>query len=213
MVRRRLIGGERELDDKFGRADLVDVDCASVTLDDVADDGETQSGAAGVTRPPFVEPGEAFEDALAIFGGDTVTVVAYRELRPAVQFGERDYDCGGRVALGVLDQVAGRPGELIRIADRLDCADPTKVDGDATAFVETSGLSKYDVVEVDTSPTDLGRCAIDAGEVEQVIDEVLQGDGFFEDALLCGRGVVRLWASDVDFEFGAYSGERAAQLV
>ena len=35
------IGSERELDDKFGRADLVDVDGASVSFDDVTDDGET----------------------------------------------------------------------------------------------------------------------------------------------------------------------------
>ena len=54
------------------------------------------------------------------------------------------------MALGVLEQVAGRPGELIAVADRLDCADPTKVDGDATALLKRPSPTKHDVVYVDT---------------------------------------------------------------
>ncbi len=59
----------------------------------------------------------------------------------------------------------------------------------------------------------LGGAGVAAGELEEVIDEVLQADRLVEDAAL-GRGRIgELGPGEIDLELAADPCQRAAQLV
>ena len=69
-----------------------DGDLAAVRLRDVADDRETETGAAGVAAARPVDAVEALEDALEIARRDPDAVIAHDERDPVVDDARADLD-------------------------------------------------------------------------------------------------------------------------
>ena len=90
-----------------------------MSMDDVAGDGEPESGSTAVGCAGLVEPGEAFEDVFPLIWGDAGPIVADGQPGDAVEFFESDRDGGGGVAFGVVEQVLNGPAELASVAGDL----------------------------------------------------------------------------------------------
>jgi hypothetical protein len=80
---------------------------------DALGDGQAEAGTTGVPRAGVVEAGEAFEDPLVVFLRDAGAVVLDVENCFAVLcvVGQAHRDGAGRVAFGVVEQVAQDSGE------------------------------------------------------------------------------------------------------
>ena len=158
--------------------------------DDVAGDGQAEAGAAGAGRAGVVEAGEAVEDPLLVLGRDPGAVVGHGQYGGAAPFDQGQRHGAGGVAGGVVGQVADRPGELVAVAGDLDGGDAGDVDLDAAGGPEAPGDAQDDVVEVDPGP---GRrragSGVAAGQVEQVLHQVLEPDGLLQDAPVGGGEV------------------------
>jgi hypothetical protein len=91
-------GGQGDDEAAAGVVVGVDGDGAVVPLDDVTDDGQAEPGSAGGGGAGVIQAGEAFEDVLALVGGDAGTVVGDAQDRGVVVLGEgeRDRGVGGR---------------------------------------------------------------------------------------------------------------------
>src|SRR5205823_2332706 len=89
-------------------------DRAAVSFDDAPGDGEAETGAAGRGTGDL---DEALEDARKIVGRNPLAGVAHREAdRVYCRLGpDLHLSAGRRVANGVADQVADRPGELLQV--------------------------------------------------------------------------------------------------
>lgn len=82
-----------EADDEAGAGGVVlDVDGAAVDGDDVADDSQSQSAAAGVSGACVVQACEAVENPLSVWSGDAESVVGDDKLRGAVAGAEAHVD-------------------------------------------------------------------------------------------------------------------------
>ena len=119
----------------------------------------------------------------------------------------------GGVTFGVVEQVLHGTAELVAVAGDLGGGDAAGVDDHPAALAQPACLAQHDVVEVDRSSCHLGGAGVAAGELEEVVDEVLQADRLVEHAAL-GRGRIgELGLGEVDLELGADPRQRAAQLV
>ena len=83
-----------------------------MAFDDVAGDGQTESGAAVAGRACLVEPGKPLEDPFAVFWADPLPVVAYSQLNMPLALGERHLYLFVGVPDSVLDHVSYGPGEV-----------------------------------------------------------------------------------------------------
>src|SRR6266566_1775231 len=132
--------------------------------------------------------------------------------RPSGRGGQRDDEVGAGVVVGV-DADAYGAAELIGVAVHLRGGDGGDVDVDAAAGAEAAGIGQDDVVEVDGLTADGRGTGVTAGELEEVLDDTLEGGDLFEDAAMRGGEVGGAGVGEVDFELGADAGERAAQVV
>jgi hypothetical protein len=66
---RRRASRQHDPEDRPAVRTAFDGDVAAVHLDGPSCDGESESGAAVVARPAFIEAKEAIEDPLAVFRG------------------------------------------------------------------------------------------------------------------------------------------------
>ena len=104
----------RQHDDEPGTLSIrLDGDRAMVALDDLAGDGQAETGAAGVTAAGAVEPGEALEDPLPIAGGHARAVIGDHQPGVIVVARERDPDGRATMARRVLEQVADHSRQLV----------------------------------------------------------------------------------------------------
>src|SRR5205809_6776 len=156
----------------------VEVDAPAVRLDDVAHDGEAETGRADVAALAGLD--EAVEDAFLLIGRDPAAGVADRDDDGPVR--RRGLDAhraaGGRVAERVREQVGERPGELRGIA-----RDREAPGGDGgfqrDAFfprLQDEQLQRaWDhVPEIDVPPLDRNARGARPREVEQPLGEVLE---------------------------------------
>ena len=153
------------------------IDPAAVHLDDPAGDGQAEPGATG-RRIGGPEP---LEDAVSLLGRDAGAIVAdVEDPVAAVDPGVDADDAPGRtVAVGVVEQVDDDLGETSAIggdrqALRRDGDDMAHVPGAELGLGDAGGQQLGDVDAREGEPT---GAAVDAGEVEQVVDEVGQSLG------------------------------------
>ncbi len=103
--------GDLRGEDTAARAARDDAHAAAVGLRDPAGDGQAEARAAGAPRG--VQPDEAFEHALAIFGRDARAGIRDAQQDPVLGFHERDVDGSppGRIRQGVAEQIGEHPPE------------------------------------------------------------------------------------------------------
>lgn len=87
-----------------------------MAVDDLACDGQAETGASGLRRSGFVETGEPLEDSLGVRFGDSWSVVCDGEHGFACLLDQRDCYLFSGVTLCVLEDIADRPAELNRIS-------------------------------------------------------------------------------------------------
>ena len=190
----------------------ADVDGAVVEEGDVFDDGEAEAGAAVFAGAVLVDAVEAFEEAGEVFGGDAAAAVGDGEDGVAVFGFEAEGDGGGagvaegvgeEVDEGLLEEVGvaadGEGGEGVGVGEELD-AGAVGVVLDEGEGVGGEGV-EADLGEVVGGG---GLAALDGGEGEDVLDEVVEAAG------LSGEDVVAVFAAGVvegDFGEGLDGGE------
>ena len=136
----------------------LDRDLAAVRLRDVADDRETETGAAGVAAARPVDAVEALEDALEIAGRDPDAVIAHDERDPVADDARADLDrlARARVLDRVVEQVHERAAHLAPVADDLDVG---RLGRDVDRHLGRVGRGLH---EVDRTPTTSSRTGIGA---------------------------------------------------
>ena len=190
----------------------ADVDGAVVEEGDVFDDGEAEAGAAVFAGAVLVDAVEAFEEAGEVLGGDAAAAVGDGEDGVAVFGFEAEGDGGGagvaegvgeEVDEGLLEEVGvaadGEGGEGVGVGEELD-AGAVGVVLDEGEGVGGEGV-EADLGEVVGGG---GLAALDGGEGEDVLDEVVEAAG------LSGEDVVAVFAAGVvegDFGEGLDGGE------
>lgn len=144
-----------------------------MTAPTIVSDRETKTSAAGIPGACLVEPNEPLEDTLTISHRNAGAVVGHRQPDHIADATERDVDGNPSVALGIVDQVANHPVELIAIAHHRSRqvesrrghgethpADLTQRFGDHSNEIHDLGTARL-----------LG---VEASEQEEILGEVLQ---------------------------------------
>src|SRR5271169_675915 len=135
QTRGRCCGGVRAQEDgeyRTGAGGAFDIKKAAVTIEDVLNDCEPQSGSAHIARARGVDAVEALGQARQVFARDTLSTVAhgYRNEgalsaittigRPnAGRGGDRDLAGGAAVFDAVVDEILKNLGELVAIAQHV----------------------------------------------------------------------------------------------
>ena len=152
---------------------------------DVLDDGKAQAGAAVLAGAVGMDAVEALEEAGEVLGGDAAAVVGDGEEGGAILDPEAEGDGGGAgVAEGVGEEVDEGLLEEVGVAADGDGGEGVGVgkepDAGALGVVLDEGESvggegvEAEVVEV---PGAGGLAALDGGEGEDVLDEVVEAAG------------------------------------
>ena len=92
------------------------LDGTAMSLDDFADDGQTEAASSVVGGSYFVEPDEAFEDGQSISGVDACAIVGDIDEEASFGAADRELNFRGGVSGGVVEQVAERSTELLWVA-------------------------------------------------------------------------------------------------
>ena len=189
-------------------------------LDEVADDGEAEAGAARLARARLVHAVEALEDPRQLRLGDAVAGVGNGQAHPRA-FGpgaEQDMAVFRRVGRGVLDEIAQHVVQLGRIA-----AHHAGVRRDGNRDVLTALLDARLQVGHDAAEQPLDRAlgefegflaGIEAGEAQEILHEAFHARGMPRDdleELLCVGGLAGV--VEQRFDVAANGGERRAQFV
>lgn len=78
------------------------------------------------------------------------------------------------MADGVVEQVADRSDQLVRLTRNLRGGDPADVDADPVVGLQSPGEPQHQVVQVDRANlAGADRPRVAAGEVEEVLDKML----------------------------------------
>ena len=103
----------------------VDLDPTLVVAGHVADDGQTEPGAAGVAAAAVVDPVEALEDPVEVAGRDADADVGHRQADLAVGRCARDLHGGVLVGEGhgVLEQAVDGRDQLAPVAEHVHRGD------------------------------------------------------------------------------------------
>lgn len=75
-----------------------DRDVTAMVEADVLDDRQAKSGATGLARSRRINTVEPFEDSIEFLGGDTDTLVGYRDIHDAPALGNANRDPGSLLA-------------------------------------------------------------------------------------------------------------------
>src|SRR5690606_21676999 len=148
-VRRRVPRDQREPYHEPGAAvpGLVHGHRAAVRDGDVPHYGQPQAGAAAVAAAGGVEPGEPFEDPLALVLGNAGAVIAHADHDVRALGADLDLDEPLRVALSVDDQVDVRPGDLV--ARRLERGQAVEAQPYRDRALAGGGLRADELAQVD----------------------------------------------------------------
>ena len=144
-------------------------------LDDPAGDREAEAGPTGCGRTALVGPGEAFEDAVCVLGGDAGTRVGDRHRDDAVHARGRDRDrvLTRAVAQRVVDEVGDDLPEPVGVhRDRGRVVGD--LDADARCGDGTGGVRDVDdqPPQVHVAPVERAGTGVELRQVQQVVDQV-----------------------------------------
>lgn len=122
--------GPRQRDDEPGAFAVGggDGDGAPVVLDDVVDNGQTETGTAGVAGTGLVKACEGLEDRRVVLGRHARLVVGDDEQAVLGVLPQLQRHGPGCVTFGVAGQIPDRPGQLFGVAEDTGRRDSADVD-------------------------------------------------------------------------------------
>ena len=147
--------------------------------DDLLDDRQAETAAAGVAGAGLVEPHEPVEDALALVLGDPGAVVVDDELDAVIGLadGEGDAASACRAALSTRFCTTCASAAW---SPRTRPAPTPEVSTRETGPADTAGLRQRQVVEVDVVARPRDRALVGPGEQQQLLHEPLHPRGLLE---------------------------------
>jgi hypothetical protein len=174
----------------------LDLDGAVVGLGDVLDDGEADADAGGLAAEFGAATVEGLENAGAVFGGDAGAVVGDGEGQGgwggAEATGDEDVGMGGGMLDGIVDEVDEGLLDGFAVEDGFEGGDGggrIEFEGDL-AVVGVGAHEGEGVVEeggeVGGLEGVLFAALVDAGEVEDVLDETREAAAFLTDEAVVG---------------------------
>ena len=137
-------------------------------------DGEPQSTAAVVAGTRVVAPHEPLEHAVPVFGRHPGAVVLDDELHRARRFGEGHRHPPGRVAAGVVEEVADHPPQRVGVAVDGAGGHARGVDVELGRGLQVPDFVQHDVVEVERLAMQCHGVLVGAGQQQQVVDQSLE---------------------------------------
>ncbi len=201
---------------------VVEPDAAVVGLDDVFDDGETESGAALFAGAGFVDAEEAFEDALlGVFwdAGSVVGDVDGDVVVVGVGGGvDADVAAGFAVFDAVVDEVLDDLVDSVGVCPDLGFGLNFGGECDGLGFgavLEVVEDSLDEGGELDLGVVHSDLAGFELGEGEEVFDEEGEAVGVFLDFLEESFMVLRVGGVSVEERFDAAfdHGERSSEFV
>jgi len=185
-----------------------DADVAAERLDDLLDDPQAETEAAVVALGDGAL--EALEDTGLVLGGDADAVISHGEEGDLSVLDDGHLD---GVVGAVLDGIGEQVGDDLLEAETIPAADDggVGVEDEGAACAGGIGLGAGDDVleeggEVDGLVLEGEAAGADAGDVEQVVDELVE-------ALGGAAGGLDALASRMGLAVGAGLGERAPQQL
>ena len=107
----------------------VEVQKLTVALDDVANDGKTDTASALVSRTALIDSGEPPKHMLRLIQRDSRAVVGHRKHNPGLVLPQLKGDRRHRMPSGVVNEVANHPHQLSPVPEYLPRRHPRDVDG------------------------------------------------------------------------------------
>jgi hypothetical protein len=183
-----------------------------VSEGDLTRDGQAEAGRPGAAFAADVQADEPVEDAAPVGGGDAGAIVVDLDLRDVSARGRGDDDAAGRVAQGVVDEVAEEPLEVAGVADSRELRLDAQFDLRPVGRQARHGVGE-DGGEVDGFLPSGKLALVGSGEQQELLDELFQAGRLLHGALGDDRPRGPVGVGQADFEGRADGGEWRPQLV
>src|SRR3954468_21770804 len=179
---------------------------------DLPGDRQAQAGSASSPLTAGVQADEAFEDPFAVGGGNPGPVVDDVDDGSSVPSVETQLDPRGRVAGGVVGEVAQHPGQVVSVAQYSDRhgASGDLQSGDPP---QPPCLGGHQVVEVDLLKSHPDAALVGAGQEQQVVHQPLETVNLGQYIGADRSRIAGLGVRGGDLVCGPDGGQRTAQFV